>query len=202
MVTYQTIKDYVKEKHGINIKSSWIAHAKEEYGVKVKKEDKIYKKDIVWNEMSQQDIMLDGMMTDQAMIVATNYNVLGIGSYKNHKYTFSRIEDKLEYVEDGDTITPKWYCTYDKKDWPVKKLIADFYNVLENTLGDPPDGIDFTFSSEVVQYDEDDSKKKRVERKLKVFYRWMKGPPDDPLKNVEVYVAKMDKIFDNLRTLH
>ena len=39
MVTYQTIKDYVKEKHGINIKSSWIAHAKEEYGVKVKKAD-------------------------------------------------------------------------------------------------------------------------------------------------------------------
>ena len=39
MVTYQTIKDYVKEKHGINIKSSWIAHAKEEFGVKVKKAD-------------------------------------------------------------------------------------------------------------------------------------------------------------------
>ncbi len=39
MVTYQTIKDYVKEKHGINIKSSWIAHAKEECGVKVKKAD-------------------------------------------------------------------------------------------------------------------------------------------------------------------
>ena len=39
MVTYQTIKDYVKEKHGINIKSGWIAHAKEEYGVKVKRSD-------------------------------------------------------------------------------------------------------------------------------------------------------------------
>ena len=29
MVTYQTIKDYIKEKHGINVKSGWIAHAKE-----------------------------------------------------------------------------------------------------------------------------------------------------------------------------
>ena len=37
MVTYQTIKDYVKEKHGINIKSSWIAHAKEIYNIPVKK---------------------------------------------------------------------------------------------------------------------------------------------------------------------
>ena len=37
MVTYQTIKYYIKEKHGINVKSGWIAHAKEEYGVSVKK---------------------------------------------------------------------------------------------------------------------------------------------------------------------
>ena len=171
-------------------------------GHKVRKEDKIYKKEIDWNEMSSQDIHLDGLWTNPQMIYAANFNVLGIGSYKNHKYTFSRIEDKLEYVEDGDTYTPKWLCTYDKKDWPFKKLVNDFYSELERTIGDPPDGIDFTFATEVVQYDEDDSKKKRVERKLKVFYRWMKGPPDDPLKNVEVYVAKMDKIFDNLRTLH
>ncbi len=37
MVGYQTIKDYVKEKHGINVKSGWIAHAKEVYGIPVKK---------------------------------------------------------------------------------------------------------------------------------------------------------------------
>jgi len=156
----------------------------------------IYKKEIDWDEMSQQDIHLDGLWTSKEMLHATNYNVLGIGSYKNHKYTFSRIEDKLEYVEDGDTITPKWYCTYDKKDWPVKKLIADFYNVLENTLGDPPDGIDFTFSSEVVQYDEDDSTKKRVERRLIPNYRWPLNP-DEPFIVIEEYVTKLKKMFEN-----
>ena len=165
-------------------------------GRKARKEDKIYKKEIDWDEMSQQDIHLDGLMTNPEMLHATNYNVLGIGSYKNHKYTFSRIEDKLEYVEDGDTITPKWYCTYDKKDWPVKKLIADFYNVLENTLGDPPDGIDFTFSSEVVQYDEDDSTKKRVERRLIPNYRWPLNP-DEPFIVIEEYVTKLKKMFEN-----
>ena len=165
-------------------------------GRKARKEDKIYKKEIDWDEMSQQDIHLDGLCTNPEMLLASNYNVLGIGSYKNHKYTFSRIEDKLEYVEDGDTITPKWYCTYDKKDWPVKKLIADFYNVLENTLGDPPDGIDFTFSSEVVQYDEDDSTKKRVERRLIPNYRWPLNP-DEPFIVIEEYVTKLKKMFEN-----
>ena len=165
-------------------------------GRKARKEDKIYKKEIDWDEMSQQDIHLDGLMTNAEMLLATNYNVLGIGSYKNHKYTFSRIEDKLEYVEDGDTITPKWYCTYDKKDWPVKKLITDFYNMLENTIGDPPDGIDFTFSSEVVQYDEDDSTKKRVERRLIPNYRWPLNP-DEPFIVIEEYVAKLKKMFED-----
>ncbi len=166
-------------------------------GRKARKEDKIYKKEIDWMEMSSQDVHLDGLWTNPEMIAAANFNVLGIGSYKNHKYTFSRIEDKLEYVEDGDTITPKWYCTYDKKDWPMKKLVSEFYSVLERSLGDPPDGIDFTFATEVVQYDEDDSKKKRVERKLKVFYRWMKGPEDDPLKNVESYADKLKILFED-----
>ena len=165
-------------------------------GRKARKEDKIYKKEIDWDEMSQQDIHLDGLMTNPEMLLASNYNVLGIGSYKNHKYTFSRIEDKLEYVEDGDSYTPKWLCTYDKKDWPVKKLITDFYNMLENTIGDPPDGIDFTFSSEVVQYDEDDSTKKRVERRLIPNYRWPLNP-DEPFIVIEEYVTKLKKMFEN-----
>ncbi|SVE16980.1 uncharacterized protein METZ01_LOCUS469834, partial [marine metagenome] len=142
----------------------------------------------------QQDIHLDGLMTNPGMLLATNYNVLGIGSYKNHKYTFSRIEDKLEYVEDGDTYTPKWLCTYDKKDWPMKKLVADFYTMLENTIGDPPDGVDFTFTSEVVQQDEDDSTKKRVERRLIPYYRWLIND-NNPIIGIEEYVSKLRKIL-------
>ena len=163
-------------------------------GRKVRKEDKIYKKEIDWDEMSQQDIHLDGLWTSKEMLHATNYNVLGIGSYKNHKYTFSRIEDKLEYVEDGDTYTPKWLCSYDKKDWPMKKLVADFYEMLENTIGDPPDGVDFTFTSEVVQQDEDDSKKKKVIRRLIPNYRWPLNP-DEPFITIEKYVSKLKEIL-------
>ena len=163
-------------------------------GRKVRKEDKIYKKEIDWDEMSQQDIHLDGLMTNPEMLLATNYNVLGIGSYKNHKYTFSRIEDKLEYVEDGDTYTPKWLCTYDKKEWPMKELVADFYKFLEKTIGDPPDGVIFDFISEVVQQDEDDSKKKKVIRRLIPNYRWPLNP-DEPFITIEKYVSKLKKIL-------
>ena len=154
----------------------------------------INRKEIDWNEMSSQDIHLDGLWTNSEMLPATNYNVLGIGSYKNHKYTFSRIEDKLEYVEDGDTYTPKWYCTYDKKDWPMKKLVADFYELLEKSIGDPPDGIIFDFNSEVVQQDEDDSKKKKVIRKLIPNYRWPLNPAE-PFITIEKYVAKLKELL-------
>ena len=170
-------------------------------GRKVRKEDKIYKKEIDWDEMSQQDIHLDGLMTNPEMLLATNYNVLGIGSYKNHKYTFSRIEDKLEYVEDGDTITPKWYCTYDKKDWPVKKLVNDFYEFLENTIGDPPDGVDFSFTSEVVQFDEDDSKRKRVERKIIPTYRWPMDP-EESYVIIEEYISKLHTVIEKFYKEH
>ena len=163
-------------------------------GRKIRKEDKIYKKEIDWNEMSSQDIHLDGLWTNTEMLLASNYNVLGIGSYKNHKYTFSRIEDKLEYVEDGDTFTPKWLCTYDKKDWPMKKLVADFYKFLEKTIGDPPDGLSFEFTSEVVQHNEDDSTKKMVERRLIPRYRWLINP-DEPFITIENYVAKLKEIL-------
>ena len=37
MASYQEIKNYVLEKHGNRVKSGWIAHAKEVYGIPVKK---------------------------------------------------------------------------------------------------------------------------------------------------------------------
>ncbi len=166
----------------------------DETGRKCRKELKMYKKEIDWGEMSQQDIHLDGLMTNPEMLLATNYNVLGIGSYNNHKHTFSRIEDKLEYVEVGDTYTPKWLCSYDKKDRPMKKLVADFYKFLEETIGDPPDGLEFSFTSVVEQSDEDDSTKKNVERKIIPTYRWPLNPPE-PFITIEEYVSKLKKIL-------
>ena len=167
---------------------------RDDSGRKCRKELKMYKREIDWDEMSQQDIHLDGLMTNPEMLLATNYNVLGIGSYKNHKHTFSRIEDKLEYVEAGDTFVPKWMCTYDKKDWPMKKLVADFYEYLEETIGDPPDGIDFTFTSIVEQTDEDDSTKKEVKRRLIPNYRWPLNP-EEPFITIEKYVSKLKEIL-------
>jgi len=173
----------------------------DEEGRKRRKAIKIYKKEINWDDMAEQDITINGLRTSTEMLLATNYNVLGIGSYKNHKYTFSRIEDKLEYVEDGDTITPKWYCTYDKKDWPMKKLVANFYEFLGNTIGDPPDGIDFSFTSEVVQYGEDDSKKKGVERKIIPTYKWPINS-EESYVIIEEYISKLHGAVDKFYKEH
>ena len=162
-------------------------------GRKHRKELKVYKKEIDWDEMSQQDIHLDGLYTNPAMLLSTNYNVLGIGSYKNYKHTFSRIGDELEYIEDGDTYKPKWVCTYDKKDWPMEKLVGDFFKKLSNTIGDPPDGIDFTFGSFVDQSYEDNRDKKKIERKLMVDYRWLSG---ESFVHIDEYIPKLKKVVD------
>ena len=63
-------------------------------------------------------------------------------------------------------------------------------------IGPASDGVDFTFSSEVVQYDEDDSTKKRVERRLIPNYRWPLNP-DEPFIVIEEYVTKLKKMFEN-----
>ena len=34
MATYRQIQDWIKEKHGFAVKTCWIAHAKEIYGLK------------------------------------------------------------------------------------------------------------------------------------------------------------------------
>ena len=37
MTSYKEIKNFIQEEHGIKIKSSWIAHGKEVFGVAVKR---------------------------------------------------------------------------------------------------------------------------------------------------------------------
>ena len=76
----------------------------------------------------------------------------------------------------------------------MKKLVADFYDMLESTIGDPPDGIIFDFSSEVVQQDEDDSKKKKVIRRLIPTYKWLIDK-DVPFITIEKYIAKLKNIL-------
>ena len=158
-------------------------------GNKTRKEVKVYKIGVDWNEMFFQDICLDGMSSKAGSFVTTNYNVLGIGSYKNHKHTTSKIEDKIEYIEDGDTYIPKWILTYDKRKWSSKKMIMDFYNKLEKTIGDPPDGITFSFNTTVMNYDED-SRDKKVQRELITGVSWK----EDSI-TINGYVKKLKKLF-------
>jgi len=35
--TYEEIRNYIKKKYGSNVRTSWIAHAKEIYGIDVKR---------------------------------------------------------------------------------------------------------------------------------------------------------------------
>ena len=156
-------------------------------GNKIRKELKILKSGVDWEEMSFQDSCLDGMCSRPSHYHTTDYNVLGIGSYKNHKHTTSKIEDKLEYIEDSDTYTPKWLLTYDKKEWSTKKMITDFYTKLENTIGEPPDGISFLFNTKVVNHNED-NRDKIVQRALDVSVRW-----EEESIIITDYVKKLSK---------
>ena len=93
-------------------------------------------------------------------------NTLGIGSYNNYKDTFSTIEDKIEYKEVGNLNFPEFYITYNKLDYKIKDLIAMFYEELEFHLGEePPDGINFNFSTKVSTSDPM-SLNKQVKREL------------------------------------
>ena len=48
MASYQEIKNHVLEKHGHNVKSCWIAHAKEAHGIPVKKAGNRKGKERLW----------------------------------------------------------------------------------------------------------------------------------------------------------
>ncbi len=158
-------------------------------GYKIGKSLRIYKNGIDWDEMYWQNNCMDGMINLPHRYSFSNYNTLGIGSYKNHKHTFSKIEDKLEYIEDGDTYTPKWLLTYDKKEWSTKKMIIDFYDKLENNIGDPPDGITFSFNTVVINYNED-KRNKKVQRELMTNIKC-----DGHSIIIDNYLKKLKKLF-------
>ena len=61
--------------------------------------------------------------------------------------------------------------------------------VLEDNLGDPPDGVGFNFESVVVQYDEDSSKK-MVERRIIPHPSWLIDP-DHEIPTIQQYVIGM-----------
>ncbi len=115
-------------------------------------------------------------------------NTLGIGSYSNYKDTYSTIEDRIEYSEVGDLNSPEFYITYNKLDYKIKDMIALFYEELEAITGEePPDGINFNFSTFVDSVNPD-SPNKQVKRELVVGV-------DFPKKNNNYVLSEYIKKF-------
>jgi len=140
-------------------------------GIKERKEIKLYLRNIEWYSMFPQDNHIDGILSGRGWSKYTNYNTLGIGSYNNFKYTFSKISDKIEYIENGNIKNPKWFITYIKKDNPTKNLIMEFYEKLESKVGDPPDGVMFGFETKVITGNQDNINK-TVNRELITTVNW------------------------------
>ena len=110
---------------------------------------RLYRKGLTPDEVFPQNKYMDDLNTTEPYIEeAAITNTLGIGSYDNFKHTFSTIEDKIEYVEVGDTVNPKWRLMYNIKDYPLKDLINAFMEDLYTKVGDTPDGISFNFKGE------------------------------------------------------
>jgi hypothetical protein len=132
---------------------------------------------------------IEGISTQTMHLHTTNVNTLGIGSYKNHKHTFSKIEDKFEFIEDGDTYNPKWLLSYSKADNPVSKLVANFYKKLEDNIGDPPDGLTFTFQT-ITDSVDGDTRNKVTERKLVPTFKY-----ESTSNIIEDYLKKLKKLI-------
>ena len=121
--------------------------------------------------------------------ITGHYNILGIGSYKNYKDTLSIVDDKLEYIEVGNTYTPKWLCIYDRKDYKVKDMVENFYDKLSKNIGDPPDGLAFTFATKVTRHQPDNTDR-WVERELLPSVRWEHINPA-----IALYIFRLRKLF-------
>tara|TARA_B100000953_G_scaffold298971_1_gene297355 strand:+ start:117 stop:1259 length:1143 start_codon:yes stop_codon:yes gene_type:complete len=128
---------------------------------------RMYKRNSNWREIFHWLPQLEEMKKWPNLVPQEATNTLGIGSYNNYKYTFSTIEDRIEYIEIGNLTDPEWHIIYDKSDYPTKKLIADFQNGLEALIGEPPDGITFSFSTQV-DTEEEHNIDKLVKRQLLV----------------------------------
>ena len=68
-------------------------------------------------------------------------------------------------------------------------MVVDFYDKLSRNIGDPPDGISFTFGTKVTRH-QPDNKKRWVERELLPSVRWVYVNPE-----ITLYVLKLRKLF-------
>ena len=67
--------------------------------------------------------------------------------------------------------------------------VSKFYEKLEKTIGDPPDGIIFSFLTEVYNYDKH-TVRMRAERKLTPSVKWQERSIA-----IDRYISKLKKLF-------
>ncbi len=71
----------------------------------------------------------------------------------------------------------------------TRQLVDNFYKKLEDTIGEPPSGIDFTFGTYTILINED-TPKERVEKVLVPSFKYAKGTPI-----ILAYVQSLMKLF-------
>ena len=76
-------------------------------------------------------------------------------------------------------------------------MITNFYDKLENTIGEPPDGIYFDFATTVIQYNED-TRNKEVKRELKIRLGVVCDKKGDIHIVIEEYVEKLKELYPNM----
>jgi len=126
--------------------------------------NRLYRRDTDWREIFHWLAQIEEMSGKDY-----DKNTLGIGSYRSDKYTFSTIEDKLEYIEVGDLTSPEFFLLYDKADYRMSEMISEFYNDLEELCGDPPDSMTFSFST-AVKVQDPFNESKQISRDLLINF--------------------------------
>lgn len=150
---------------------------------------RLYRKGTEPLDVYPQIDSVEGVATSDMHLQTTNRNTLGIGSYKNHKHTFSKIGDGIEIFEDSDNITPKWTLAYNKSEYSVRDLVDAFYEKLEDNIGLPPDGLYFTFST-VVKTENGDERSKKTYRELVTSFSY---PATSDI--IEAYIYKLETLM-------
>jgi hypothetical protein len=118
-------------------------------------------------------------------------SVIGFGSYRNpRKNTFSNLRGEwaVEYIEVNDDWTPRYYVTYES---PAETFFDEWQEHLEKlrTIGPPPRGMKFHFSSRI-PVDKEDRIYRRTNSRLDVGVEWAYSTGE-----IQAYVEKLKQLF-------
>ncbi len=162
-------------------------------GMPRRKAARLYIKGSNPSEVFPQYHYMEGLDTRSPYLHQSQYNVLGLGSYKNFNHTVSRIEDKIEYIELGDTVTPKWKVTFDINKAPLSALVFETLKNIEDNIGPIPDGVYFYFESSTVSYNAN-TRDKVTNRGLDFGFKYDVGTT-----NILSFIAKLETQYPSIQ---